>query len=50
MDTDVSTLFLKKKLGPEFLIPKFRKKNQFCWWNFCDGSKSSEFENVFSND
>ena len=33
-----------------FLIPIFRKKNQFCWWNFCFGSKSSEFKNVHSNE
>ena len=40
--TNISTLF--------FLIPIFRKKNQFCWWNFCFGSKSSEFKKVLSNE
>ena len=31
-------------------IQIFRKKNHFCWWNFCDGSKSSEFENVLADE
>ena len=50
MDTDVSTLFFKKKTRIMFLIPMSTKKNQFCSWNFCDGSKSSKFENVLSNE